>query len=90
MSGRPLEDRPDLVNYQQDGEPTLTFKALSYLLGVDESELQAAYDQQGGPERFNVPAEWMQRGRANCARMGTKNMAEALFLLAREREAGLN
>lgn len=87
---RPLENRPDLVRYVDD-EPVVSFKGMAYLCGITEQEIQTIYDRQGGkPGVFTVPPEWLARGRANMARLGTANMAAALYLLAREREAELN
>lgn len=84
----PLASRPDLVRYV-NGEPVLSAKATAYLFGVTEAEvrehgLQASQSPMGA---VPWPKVWIRQGKENAARLGTDNMAEALTLLALEREA---
>lgn len=87
MSARPLENRPDLVTYV-NGEPMISAKGMAYLCGVTEDEVRGEARRQGaGPEgQFRMPKAWLRQGKENAARLGTDNMAEALYLLAKERE----
>lgn len=88
MNARPLENRPDLVTYV-DGEPMLSAKAMAYLCGVTEDEIRGEAKRQNAGRfgQFKMPQAWLRQGKEIAARLGSDNMAEALSLLARERES---
>lgn len=85
---RPLEDRPDLVTYI-DGEPMLTAKAMAYLCGVTEDEVRGEAKRQNAGRfgQFKMPQAWLRQGKEIAARIGSDNMAEALYLVTLERES---
>jgi hypothetical protein len=87
MSARPLENRPDLVTYV-DGEPMISAKGMAYLCGVTEDEIHAEAKRQNAGRfgQFKMPQAWLRQGKEIAARLGTDNMAYALYLLAAERE----
>jgi hypothetical protein len=70
-----------------DGEPVLSRLGMALLCGVTEAELSAEYERQGRPEALRMPQEWIRKGKAISARIGTDNMAEALAVLIAEHEA---
>lgn len=89
---RPLADRPDLVQYHPGGHLAFSNKAMAYLFGIDEAEMDAECERQNvGPDgpasgAFQLPKAWIQQGKANSARLGVADVCEMLTLLIKERE----